>query len=78
MGIEEKAGNLGVVTTSLEYVVNWGRTNAMWPLLFGLALTRWGGHALWLTAGLGLLALGLLQGLTLRLARVTAAPGPPT
>lgn len=37
MGIEEKAGNLGVVTTSLEYVVNWGRTNAMWPLLFGLA-----------------------------------------
>ncbi|MCU0493168.1 MAG: NADH-quinone oxidoreductase subunit B [Chloroflexaceae bacterium] len=37
MGIEEKAGNLGVVTTSLETVVNWGRTNAMWPLLFGLA-----------------------------------------
>jgi NADH-quinone oxidoreductase subunit B len=37
MGIEEKAGNLGIVTTSLETVVNWGRTNAMWPLLFGLA-----------------------------------------
>ncbi|RRR74832.1 MAG: NADH-quinone oxidoreductase subunit B [Candidatus Viridilinea halotolerans] len=37
MGIEEKAGDMGVVTTSLEYVVNWGRTNAMWPLLFGLA-----------------------------------------
>lgn len=37
MGIEEKAGNLGVVTTTLETVVNWGRTNAMWPLLFGLA-----------------------------------------
>jgi NADH-quinone oxidoreductase subunit B len=37
MGIEEKAGDLGVVTTSLETVVNWGRTNAMWPLLFGLA-----------------------------------------
>ncbi|MEI7769376.1 MAG: NADH-quinone oxidoreductase subunit B family protein [Chloroflexales bacterium] len=37
MGIEEKAGDLGVITTSLEYVVNWGRTNAMWPLLFGLA-----------------------------------------
>ncbi|NJN18805.1 MAG: NADH-quinone oxidoreductase subunit B [Oscillochloris sp.] len=37
MGIEQKAGDLGVVTTSLEYVVNWGRTNAMWPLLFGLA-----------------------------------------
>jgi|GEM_PF-3139800 NADH dehydrogenase subunit B (EC 1.6.5.3) len=38
MGIEEKAGNLGIVTTTLETVVNWGRTNAMWPLLFGLAM----------------------------------------
>jgi NADH-quinone oxidoreductase subunit B len=37
MGLEQKAGNLGIVTTSLETVVNWGRTNAMWPLLFGLA-----------------------------------------
>ena len=37
MGIETKAGDMGVVTTSLETVVNWGRTNAMWPLLFGLA-----------------------------------------
>ena len=37
MGLEEKAGDMGIVTASLEYVVNWGRTNAMWPLLFGLA-----------------------------------------
>jgi NADH-quinone oxidoreductase subunit B len=37
MGLEQRAGNLGIVTTSLETVVNWGRTNAMWPLLFGLA-----------------------------------------
>jgi NADH-quinone oxidoreductase subunit B len=37
MGLEEKAGDLGIVTTSLETVVNWGRSNAMWPLLFGLA-----------------------------------------
>ncbi len=37
MGIEQKLGNLGVVTYRLEDVVNWGRTNAMWPLLFGLA-----------------------------------------
>ena len=37
MGIETKAADMGIVTTSLEYVVNWGRTNAMWPLLFGLA-----------------------------------------
>ncbi len=37
MGLEEKAGDLGVITTSLETVVNWSRSNAMWPLLFGLA-----------------------------------------
>ncbi|MEN9935185.1 MAG: hypothetical protein RLZZ387_1764 [Chloroflexota bacterium] len=37
MGIEEKAGDLGIVTTSLETVVNWSRSNAMWPLTFGLA-----------------------------------------
>jgi NADH-quinone oxidoreductase subunit B len=37
MGLEQKAGDLGIVTTSLETVVNWGRSNAMWPLLFGLA-----------------------------------------
>jgi NADH-quinone oxidoreductase subunit B len=37
VGIEEKAGDLGIVTTSLETVVNWSRSNAMWPLTFGLA-----------------------------------------
>jgi NADH-quinone oxidoreductase subunit B len=37
MGLEQKAGDLGIVTTSLETVVNWSRSNAMWPLLFGLA-----------------------------------------
>ena len=37
MGIGEKLGNLGVVTTTLEYAVNWGRSGAMWPLGFGLA-----------------------------------------
>ncbi len=37
MGVENKLGNLGIVTTSLEKVVNWGRTGAMWPMLFGLA-----------------------------------------
>ena len=37
MGIEQKTGNMGVVTTSLEKTVNWARTNAMWPMLFGLA-----------------------------------------
>ncbi len=37
MGLEQKAGNMGVVTTSLEKMVNWSRTNSMWPMLFGLA-----------------------------------------
>ena len=37
MGIEQKAGNLGIVTTTLEKVVNRSRTGAMWPILFGLA-----------------------------------------
>ena len=37
MGAENKLGNLGIVTKTLEAVVNWGRTGAMWPMLFGLA-----------------------------------------
>ena len=37
MGLEQKAGGMGFVTTTLEAAVNWGRTNAMWPLTFGLA-----------------------------------------
>jgi len=37
MGVSSKLGNLGVVTTSLETAVNWGRTGALWPMLFGLA-----------------------------------------
>jgi NADH-quinone oxidoreductase subunit B len=37
MGVEEKLGNLGVVTTTLEKMVGWSREKAMWPMLFGLA-----------------------------------------
>lgn len=37
MGIEQKLGDMGVVTTTLEKAVGWARSNAVWPLLFGLA-----------------------------------------
>jgi len=37
MGLEQKLGDLGIVTLKLEDMVNWGRTRAMWPMLFGLA-----------------------------------------
>ncbi len=37
MGLEQKLGNMGVVTMSLEQAVNWGRTGSMWPMTFGLA-----------------------------------------
>ncbi|HEX2979796.1 MAG TPA: NADH-quinone oxidoreductase subunit B family protein [Anaerolineaceae bacterium] len=37
MGIEQKTGNFGIVTTTLEDAVNWARTKSMWPMLFGLA-----------------------------------------
>jgi NADH-quinone oxidoreductase subunit B len=37
MGLEQKLGDMGIVTVSLEKAVNWARTNAMWPMLFGLA-----------------------------------------
>ncbi len=36
MGLEDKLPE-GVLTTSLESLVNWGRVNSTWPLLFGLA-----------------------------------------
>ncbi|MFP5466044.1 MAG: MFS transporter [Gammaproteobacteria bacterium] len=39
------------------------------PMLFGLAVTRWASGALWLTAGLGVLALLMLQGMSTQLHR---------
>jgi NADH-quinone oxidoreductase subunit B len=37
MGIEQKMGNMGILTVGLEEAVSWARTRAMWPMLFGLA-----------------------------------------
>jgi NADH-quinone oxidoreductase subunit B len=37
MGVTSKLGDMGVVTLRLEDAVNWARTRAMWPMLFGLA-----------------------------------------
>jgi len=36
-GLEKQMGEMGMVTTTLEQAVNWGRTRSMWPMLFGLA-----------------------------------------
>ena len=36
MGLEEKLPE-GIITSKLEDLVNWGRQNSTWPLLFGLA-----------------------------------------
>ena len=53
-------------------------SQAFAPVLFGLAMAHWGGRALWLTAGLGLLALALLQGLALHMGRsAVVAPTAP-
>ncbi|HEX9796707.1 MAG TPA: NADH-quinone oxidoreductase subunit B family protein [Anaerolineales bacterium] len=37
MGVEGKSGSAGTITLPLEKAVNWARTGAMWPMLFGLA-----------------------------------------
>ncbi|HOA23434.1 MAG TPA: NADH-quinone oxidoreductase subunit B family protein [Aggregatilineales bacterium] len=36
-GQETKTGESGFLLTTLEQAVNWARTRAMWPMLFGLA-----------------------------------------
>lgn len=35
--VSQRNGSFGAVTMPLEKAVNWARTGAMWPLLFGLA-----------------------------------------
>jgi NADH-quinone oxidoreductase subunit B len=37
METEAKTGRLGILTTTLEQMVNWGRKYSIWPLSFGLA-----------------------------------------
>lgn len=37
MGLLEGALTEGVVTTTLEFAVNWARKNSLWPMTFGLA-----------------------------------------
>ncbi len=35
--VEVKTGDAGVITTKLEEAMEWGRSNSLWPLTFGLA-----------------------------------------
>src|SRR4030042_1135556 len=37
MGLEERLPDEGVITTTLEHAVNWGRKFSIFPLLFGVA-----------------------------------------
>ena len=37
MGIEQKVGDMGAVTMRIDQAVNWARTYAMWPMLYGIA-----------------------------------------
>jgi len=37
IGKHDKDGDLGVMTLSLEKVVNWARKGSLWPMTFGLA-----------------------------------------
>ena len=37
MGLTSKLGDSGAITVKLEDAINWARTRAMWPMLFGLA-----------------------------------------
>src|SRR5437879_13741705 len=37
IGRHEKDGELDIITTSLEKVVNWARKGSLWPMTFGLA-----------------------------------------
>ncbi|NNE38281.1 MAG: NADH-quinone oxidoreductase subunit B, partial [Gammaproteobacteria bacterium] len=37
MGVDEQIHEKGIVTTTVDNVVNWARTGSMWPMTFGLA-----------------------------------------
>ena len=37
MGILERQLEPNIVTTQLDFIVNWARKSALWPMTFGLA-----------------------------------------
>ncbi|HZN11628.1 MAG TPA: NADH-quinone oxidoreductase subunit B, partial [Blastocatellia bacterium] len=36
VGIDEHGGS-GFITSKVDWVINWGRSSALWPMTFGLA-----------------------------------------
>ena len=37
MGVDEKIHEHGIITTTVDSLVNWARTGSLWPMSFGLA-----------------------------------------
>ena len=35
--LEQQLLQSGIITTTLDSVINWGRKNSIWPMAFGLA-----------------------------------------
>ncbi len=37
MGLEKALADKGFITTTVDFIINWGRANSLWPMPMGLA-----------------------------------------